>query len=214
MAGNNKTVQSLIQEALLKDDFDEVVRLGNIAKDLAALEQQANSVAAKKEALLMQLSQCSHEQTESTPIGRMICTDISNQQRGELARKAFLQRLTSSGIELRPQRNKKYATLSGHTIGITYAAELPDYPDQWFMGLKNDLCYSVVFICETTCGAFMDFILPHDVSAHIHSPQYLSISKHQWKYHVIKERGLYQLKLRGGIPINLSEYRDKYENLQ
>jgi hypothetical protein len=131
---------------------------------------------------------------------------ISPQQRGNLARDVYVQRLSREGIVLHRVVAKRYRTPSGIEVGIAYASELKDKPDAWFLGLADEHFDAVVLLCETESGQTLDFVLPPKFVAEIWSPALLSRNNKQVKFHVFKRGSTYELQLRGGRMMPINQY--------
>jgi hypothetical protein len=101
---------------------------------------------------------------------------------------------------------KRYRTPSGIEVGIAYASELKGKPDAWFLGLADERFDAVVLLCETESGQTLDFVLPPKFVAEIWSPALLSRNNKQVKFHVFKRGSTYELQLRGGKMMPISQY--------
>lgn len=192
-----------LDKALEDGNFDEIVRLGRIAKDWEGLMGQERQILERKNGLLAALRR-SDTQEHDRPENHKEREVISPQQRGNSARAAFVKHLASESITLSKVAAKRYRTHSGLEVGIAYARELSVKPDFWFLGLADEHFDFVVLLCETASGQTLEFVIPPQVVKEIWS--LLSRSPGQVKFHVSRSGPTYELRIPGGSMRPINEY--------
>ncbi len=196
-----------LDKALGDGKFDEIVRLGRIAKDWEGLSVQEKQILERKNGLLAALRRSDVQEQgspESHEEPQREREAISPQQRGNSARTAFVKRLASVNVSLTKVAAKRYRTRSGLEVGIAYARELSAKPDFWFLGLADEHFDLVVLLCETASSQTLEFVLPPQVVKEIWS--ILSRSPGQVKFHVSKSGPTYELRIPGGSMRPINEY--------
>lgn len=196
-----------LDKALEDGKFDEIVRLGRIAKDWEGLTVQESQIRERKNGLLAALRRSDAQEQgrpESHKEPQREREAISPQQRGNSARAAFVKHLARENINLTKVEAKRYRTRSGLEVGIAYARELSAKPDFWFLGLADEHFDLVVLLCETASGQTLEFVIPSQVVKEVWS--ILSRSPGQVKFHVSKGGSTYELRIPGGSMRPINEY--------
>jgi hypothetical protein len=201
-------IKRKLEEANVHEDFGEVVRLGRIAQELGAIENDEMRIAERKERIATELRQRGSEQILN-PAELGITKDLSAKAKGDSVRSRWVQNLHHEGISLQRLRGKRYETLSGMKVGIAYASELDVRPDAWFLGLADENFSIVVLLCEPSDKNVIDFVFPYDFVKQIWNR--LSRSHGQVKFNVVKSGSNYELRLSGAELISINQFRGAHK---
>lgn len=131
----------------------------------------------------------------------------SRKERGKAARDEYLRKLFAKGIQLKRLKGRTFQTSSGKRVGIAYAREDRHHPDTWWMGLPDERYDVLVFLCETSSGQTLDFILPPDFVSHVWDRLTLSRKQsEQREWHVVRSGPNYELEPKKGLG-QITSYR-------
>jgi hypothetical protein len=183
------SVKQKLVAASQTGDIDEVLRLGALAKELERIQAQEGHIVERLQQIQAEISQ---ENTKMNAVPHSYPIVLSPQQRGNNARKRYLEALAKKGIHLQPIGKKKFRTKSGLIVGFPYAHEKAD---KWFLGLAEGKYDIVVLLSETESMEILDFVLPPVLVNKIWNV--LTRSGGQVKLHVEKNGQNYVLPLPG-----------------
>jgi hypothetical protein len=193
----NDLLQSVKQKLITASqtgDVDEIFRLASLAKELERIQIQEGHIVERLQQIQAEINQETTKMNTTAPHNYPIA--LSPQQRGDKARKQYLETLAKKGFPLQPIGKKKFKTKSGRIVGLPYAGELETKADRWFLGLASDKYDIVILLCETDSKETLDFVLPPTLVNKVWSV--LTRSNGQVKFHVEKNGPNYKLRLPGG----------------
>jgi hypothetical protein len=206
-------IRKKLAKAIHDGDFNEVVRLGRIAKDFDALQGQEKQLGERRRALIAAAAGVdTTSQVISSKAAEPEGQAMSPQQRGNSARATFVQHLAKDNVLLRRAGGKRFRTQSGFEVGIAYASELEIRPDCWFLGLVDEHFDFIVLLCESSSSQMHEFIIPPTVVKEIWTR--LSRSHGQVKFHVVHSGANYELRIPGGQLLPINQYLGKLERLK
>jgi hypothetical protein len=125
---------------------------------------------------------------------------MSPVQRGQNARKAYVNELSERGILLsRASRRVEFKTRSGKIVGMPWAEEKLSKPKRWFLGLPDQHFDFVILLCQSSDGKLMDFVFPSDFVSEIWDslPLQSQDGINQRKFDVKIRKDEYELKVNG-----------------
>ncbi len=204
-------IKRKLEEANVREDFSEVVRLGRIAQELGEIENDEMRITERKERIAAELRPRNSEQVLN-PGELEITQNLSAKAKGDSIRSRWVQNLHHEGITLQRLRGKRYETISGIKVGIAYASELAIRPDAWFLGLADENFRIVVLLCEPGDKNVVDFVFTQDFVRRIWSR--LSRSHGQVKFNVVKSGSNYELRLSGAELVSINEFRGAHNILR
>ena len=139
---------------------------------------------------------------------------VSAKARGELRRKQFFERLsTSEGIQLRHVTGVLYEAPSGALVGIPTASPLDDSPNRWWLGLPGDKFNVAALLCEHEDGSIVAVVLDQDFLKEF-GPSLSRDHRAQEKFVVLREGGSYFVQVPNVGRINADVYRDNFDPLR
>jgi hypothetical protein len=201
-------IKRKLEEANMREDFGEVVRLGRIAQELGAIENDEMRIAERKERIAIELKQRGPGKIVNPP-ELDTAKKLSPRAKGDRIRSEWVQNLHNEGIVLQRLRGKRYETASGMKVGIAYANELDVRPDAWFLGLAEEDYDIVVLLCEPRDKNVIDFVFPCDFVKQIWAR--LSRSHGQVKFNVVKSGSNYELRLSGAELVSINQFRGAHK---
>ena len=202
--GLRRKAHDEMKAALNAGQIDAVIKFAKIIKDADEALQNCRLVAERISAQLNP----SHEILPVAEKPRPVLSSatgpgISRKARGKAARDEYVRNLLSQGIHLTRLKGRTYRTPSGKHVGIAYASEIQ--ADKWWMGLPDDNYDVVVFLCETSSGDTLDFVLPPEYVSQVWDR--LTLSDKQKEWHIQRSGPNYELEPKkelGRINIYLS----------
>lgn len=136
---------------------------------------------------------------------------LNKKEKGEIRRKAFVDRLQAQGIHIQKSRGVRYHIPHDRTVGIAFASEAS--PDKWWLGLPPEEYYAIVLICENEFGATTNFIFPRAFYEQ-HLTSFSKSKNGQLQFNIRLRGDLYTMNLPGHADIYLTEYIDRIDCLQ
>ena len=190
-----------METAMRTGDMNAVIKYARIIKEADGGLQATNLAVERISAQLESDSEISTSAGGDRPPSS---TDLTSRKaRGKVARDEYLRRLLSKGIHLSRLKGRTFQTSSGKRVGIAYASEIN--PNKWWMGLPDEQYDILIFLCETSLGETLDFVLPPDFVTRVWHR--LTLSNEQREWHVVKSGPNYELDPKrklGQITVYLS----------
>lgn len=207
-------VLSRISEAARKGRAEEVL------KDCARLEQ-VESLIHRYAGLVHEIDNLSrsNEAMSTPPLNKTLsghCGTPSGKEGpktgreiGRTIRKAFVDKLLHSGIELRQTKGATYKTPSGSRVGIAVATE--QRPDRWFLGLNKGSFDQAVLLCHSETLGTLEICLPRDFFAKYGDR--ISTNNRQMLFNVVRKGNVFSILVPGTDGVSTSEFLGKYSLL-
>lgn len=211
LAALQKKVEQGISESLKEHNFDEILRLARMAKDLetairtlkATVSQVANGLTPNR------LRSPGEDRPKPGTGGVPELDALSNKAKGNRLREEWLRGAKERGIRLHRFKGVIYETESGKRVGIPSATEVQ--PSKWWLGLPDEHFDFLVLLCKPKAGQVLDFVLPSELVDKV----WPLLSRHgdYKKIHVQQSGVNYKLEPGAGF-FAINEYRSKIEVLQ
>jgi hypothetical protein len=132
---------------------------------------------------------------------------MSHVQRGQNARKAYVNELSERGIRLsRASRRVEFMTRSGKIVGVPWAEEKLSKPNRWFLGLPDQHFDFVILLCQSSDGKLLDFVFPSDFVSEIWDSLPLQYSNDHRKFDVKIREGECALKVNGRAAYRIQRF--------
>ncbi len=206
----HQEILSKIGKAAAKNDVAEVVRLAELAKKANAVVQDAAASLGQIKAQIE--SSAGDKAVNHSSPNPLAGKQLSPKASGKDARKQWCNELAKSGFPLTYSGGPYFSTNSGKTIAIAYAAEKPERPGKFFLGLPDKLASAFVLLCKSANGKVADPVLPdHLLKKYWGS---LSRSEGQLKFNLRVSNQNVQLHIPGQGWIGISEFVSNYAPLQ
>jgi hypothetical protein len=139
--------------------------------------------------------------------------EISPKLKGNLRRKAFVDKLCNLGIKLTNVEGVLYKTETGKLIGIASATESKKWQGRWFLGLPIQNYDHFVLLCEKEDGKMLSFVIPKDFLRN-YIQNISQSTKGDYKFHVVRKDGKYCIQIPGIGKLDMSEFLDNIESLR
>ncbi len=209
-------IQAVVLERAAKaSDMASISHLGKVAQQCQVLAVDARAMEGHVRALRASLNGAAatagidhldEERVRSTP---RVAKTTARRTAGA-AREAWVKGLTASGILL-TGHGKKYRTVTGKSVGVAFANELPGLSNKWFLGLVDEPTDVAALLCRATDGKLYDLVLPiQELGAAWES---LSRSGGQVKFNVRKDPSSIVLLVPGGNGFDVTQHVGSYESL-
>ena len=200
-----------LEAAMKAGQMEGVIKFARIIKEADDALQNSKLVVERISAQLESNSDGLASVESSLPSQGLPSTaDLpSRKVRGKIARETYLRGLDSNGIKLTRVRGRVFETSSGKHVGIGYASERQ--ANKWWMGLPDERYDVVIFLCETSSGETLDFVLPPVFVKQVWN--HLTSSNGQKEWHVERKGLNYELEPTKRLG-QINAYRSRLDPLR
>jgi hypothetical protein len=211
LTGLREKATKEMEAAMKAGLMDEVIKFARIIKETNDALQNGRLAVERIAAQLEPSFEVRAAVQEACPPVQLPPTsDLpSRKARGKISRDSYLRGLLSKGIHLTRLKGRAFRTSSGKHVGIAYAGERQ--ANKWWMGLPDDHYDVVVFLCETSSGETLDFVLPPDFVNCVWGR--LTLSNKQKEWHIERSGPNYELEPTKRLG-QINAYRSKIDVLR
>jgi len=216
LAGLKTKVLADVRRAASDNDAVATIEAGDRLKNVSSLEEKLGAARG----ILLGVEAALERYVRPNASGDAVASasgdgaSVSAKARGELRRKQFVERLSSSeGIQLRHATGVLYEAPSGAVVGIPTASPLDDSPNRWWLGLPGDEFNVAALLCEQEDGCIVAVVLDQDFLTKF-GPSLSRDHRGQEKFVVLREGGSYFVQVPNVGRINANVYRDNFDPLR
>lgn len=201
-----------IGEAAKKGVTEEITEGARIIEEIERLIKKCEEISYNVDTLEKRVDSPNNmNKISTTQMDDILISEkseyLSPKKKGKAYRDRLIYELEARGISLFHVEGTTYKTKKGGLVGIAYASER--ISNRWFLGLPSNDYSSVILICESKKGNFLNFILPEDFLRK--NIKKLSRDDYgQIKFNIFLKGGHYYLRIPNEENVNIDNFQNNY----